>query len=61
MKRLIGFLVLGGAVAVLVARRLLRHGAAAQPPADGPETRAHAHQALRERLARIPIPPRHAH
>ena len=59
MKRLIGFIVLGSAVAVLVARRLLRRTEVAQPPAEGAEfdaeAKARAHHALRERLARIPI------
>jgi hypothetical protein len=62
MKRLIGFLVVGGAVAVLVARRLLKQPveaitAAAPHGAElDAEAKARAHAALRERLARIPMP-----
>jgi hypothetical protein len=56
MKRLIGFLVLGGAVTALVVRRLVvrrRSGPADEPAGDD---RARTLDALRARLDRIPMP-----
>jgi hypothetical protein len=70
MKRLIGFLVLGGAVAVLITRRILarRVPPSVEEPALAPngidfdaEAKARAHAALRERLARIPMPAKITH